>query len=56
VAERFVADLRAGVAHVKANPGERVRLAPVYGLAASLPLRGVIGDLLKRYLDLLYKL
>jgi glutamate/tyrosine decarboxylase-like PLP-dependent enzyme len=56
VADRFLADLRESVAHVKLHPDERGRLAPVYGLAATLPLRGVIGDLLKRYLDLLYKL
>lgn len=29
--------------------------APVYGMAASLPVRGVLDDLLKRYLGLLYK-
>jgi glutamate/tyrosine decarboxylase-like PLP-dependent enzyme len=56
VAERFLSDLSEAVAHVKAHPEERGRLAPVYGLAASLPLRGIIGDLLKRYLDMLYKL
>lgn len=55
VAERFVADLRDAVAHVKANPKARGGMAPVYGLAASLPLRGVVGDLLRRYIDLLYK-
>jgi glutamate/tyrosine decarboxylase-like PLP-dependent enzyme len=55
VAERFLTDLRSAVEHVKANPDERGGMAPVYGLAASLPLRGVIGDMLRRYLDLLYK-
>jgi hypothetical protein len=30
-------------------------MAPVYGMAASLPFRGVIGDLLRRYLDVVYK-
>ncbi|HWQ12608.1 MAG TPA: aminotransferase class V-fold PLP-dependent enzyme [Roseiflexaceae bacterium] len=55
VPERFLADLRAAVAHVRANPQERTGMAPVYGLAASLPLRGVVRDLLRRYIDLLYK-
>jgi glutamate/tyrosine decarboxylase-like PLP-dependent enzyme len=55
VPERFVADVREAVAHVRQHPDEPGRLAPVYGLAATLPLRGVIGDLLKRYLDVLYK-
>ena len=30
-------------------------MAPIYGMAATLPLRGVVGEMLKRYLDLLYK-
>ena len=55
VAERFVADLRAAVAEVRAHPEEKGEMAPVYGLAASLPLRGVVGDILERYVDTLYK-
>lgn len=55
VAERFIADLQAGVAHVQANPQEGGGMAPVYGMAGSMPLRGVVSDLLKRYIDLLYK-
>lgn len=55
VAERLLADLREGVAHVKAHPGEEGGMAPVYGMAGTLPFRGVIADMLKRYMDLLYK-
>ena len=55
VAERFVADLRAAVEEVRAQPHEKGAMAPVYGLAASLPLRGVVGDILERYVDTLYK-
>jgi len=55
VAERFVADLRAAVEEVRAQPDEKGEMAPVYGLAASLPLRGVVGDILERYVDTLYK-
>ena len=55
VAERFVADLQEAVAHVKSAPGEKGSLAPVYGTAATMPFRGVIRDLLERYLDLLYE-
>lgn len=55
VAERFVADLRAAVEEVRAHPKEKGEMAPVYGLAASLPLRGVVGDILERYVDTLYK-
>ena len=55
VKERLIADLREAVAFVQANPQAESGLAPVYGMAASLPARGVVGDMLKRYLDLLYK-
>ncbi len=55
VAERFINDLKESVAEVKTQPKAKGGMAPVYGLAASLPFRGVVGDLLKRYLDILYK-
>ena len=55
VAERFVADLRASVEQVKGSPPASGGMAPVYGMAGTLPLKGLIGDFLKRYLDLLYK-
>lgn len=55
VAVRFLADLEASVAEVRAAPNARGSLAPVYGLAGSLPLRGVVNDLLARYVDLLYR-
>jgi glutamate/tyrosine decarboxylase-like PLP-dependent enzyme len=54
VAERFVSDLRESVAYVKANPGNKEGLAPVYGLAATLPFRGMVSDILKKYLDVVY--
>jgi len=55
VAERFVEDLRESVAQVKADPQKRGGMAPVYGMAATLPMRGVVNDLLKQYLDVLFK-
>ena len=54
VAERFINDLKESVAHVKANPGSKEGLAPVYGLAATLPFRGMVSDILKKYLDVVY--
>ncbi len=33
----------------------RLRERPLYGLAASFPLRGLVADLLDRYMDILYK-
>jgi sphinganine-1-phosphate aldolase len=55
VAERFLADLGAAVAHVRENPEEKGTIAPVYGMAATVPFRGLLSDLLKKYMDLLYK-
>jgi glutamate/tyrosine decarboxylase-like PLP-dependent enzyme len=55
VAERFLADLREAVEHVKMHPEEKGSMAPVYGMAATLPMRGMVSDLLKKYLDVIFK-
>lgn len=55
VSERFVTDLREAVTYVKEHPEGSEGMAPVYGMAANMPLKGVVRDLLKGYLDLLYK-
>ncbi|WP_434383977.1 pyridoxal phosphate-dependent decarboxylase family protein [Melittangium boletus] len=55
VAERFLADLQEAVAHVRAHPSDRGTLAPVYGMAGTVPFRGVLSDLLKKYMDLIAK-
>jgi glutamate/tyrosine decarboxylase-like PLP-dependent enzyme len=55
VAERFLADLREAVEYVKAHPEEKGSMAPVYGMAATLPMRGMVSDLLKKYLDVIFK-
>ncbi|NJC99038.1 MAG: aspartate aminotransferase family protein [Anaerolineales bacterium] len=55
VAERFVEDLRESVEYVKAHPEEAGGMAPVYGMAATMPMRGLVGDMLKKYLDLIFK-
>ena len=55
VAERFLADLRASVEEVLARPAEREGIVPVYGLAATIPFRGMVRELLQRYIDLLYR-
>jgi len=54
VAETFLSDLRESVAYVKAHPDEKGEMAPIYGMANSLPFRGVVDEVLKRYLDALY--
>lgn len=55
VAERFLDDLQAAIETVKRSPELKGSLAPVYGMAATVPMRGLVSDMLKRYLDLLYK-
>jgi glutamate/tyrosine decarboxylase-like PLP-dependent enzyme len=55
VKERFVEDLQAAVADVKNAPEAEGGMAPVYGMAATLPLRGVVSNILKAYMDVLYK-
>lgn len=55
VADRFLNDLREAVATVQANPSFEGSMAPVYGMAANIPMRGMVSDILKRYMDLLYK-
>ncbi len=55
VAERFAEDLRAAVEHTKAQPATEGGMAPIYGLASTLPVKGVVTDLLERYLDVLYE-
>lgn len=56
LAERFLSDLRETAAAVKANPQEKGEMAPLYGIAATFPARGVVSDILKQYIDLLYEL
>jgi sphinganine-1-phosphate aldolase len=55
VAERFLADLRASVEAVKANPSASGSMAPIYGMTGTVKTRGTIDELLVRYGDLQYK-
>ena len=56
VADRFLDDLHAAVEHTKAHPDEEGGMAPVYGIASTVPVQGVVTDLLERYLDVLYEI
>ncbi|MBF0452463.1 MAG: aminotransferase class V-fold PLP-dependent enzyme [Candidatus Magnetomorum sp.] len=55
VAQTFIDDLTDAIEHVRSNPKETNGMAPVYGLAATLPVRSIVGDMLKKYMDVLYK-
>lgn len=54
VAQRFADDLRASVEAVRGTPPSKDGMAPVYGLASSLPFKGMVSDLLCAYVDALY--
>jgi sphinganine-1-phosphate aldolase len=54
VADRFLADLASSVEEVRANPGVSTEMAPIYGMAATLPAQ-VVHQLLAGYLDLLFE-
>lgn len=56
VAERFVADLQAAVAEVKANPNASGGMAPIYGMAAAIPDKTIVHDMLKQVMDVYYRL
>lgn len=53
----FVNDLKISVEYVKAHPEtEKEGMAPLYGMAASIPVNSGIGEkILSGYLDLLYR-
>jgi glutamate/tyrosine decarboxylase-like PLP-dependent enzyme len=55
VAERFIQDLGDSVAYVKENPDVEEGMAPVYGMAATVPMRDLVSDFLVQYLDHLYQ-
>jgi glutamate/tyrosine decarboxylase-like PLP-dependent enzyme len=57
VADRFVADLTDAVEHVRKNPEPEQEggMAPMYGMAGTLPVRTLVSELLQRYIDMLYR-
>ena len=55
VAERFLSDLAEVVDEVRRHPDDKGKMAPIYGLAGTLPVRSAVGDLMRAYLDVLYE-
>lgn len=55
VAERFVADLRESVEYVRSTPNIEGGMAPIYGLAAAIPDRSFVHDMLKQVMDIYYR-
>ncbi|NIM93361.1 MAG: aminotransferase class V-fold PLP-dependent enzyme [Anaerolineales bacterium] len=55
VKEKLIEDLRMAVEYVKENPAASEGIGPVYGMAASPEMRGMVTEVLKWYLDTQYK-
>ncbi len=55
IAQRFLDDLAAAVETVKETPQSEGGMAPVYGMAATMPDRGAVSELLARYMDMIFK-
>lgn len=56
VAERFAVDLAAAVIEVKRNPVVQGGMAPIYGLAATIPDRSIVHEMLRQVMDVYYRL
>ena len=55
VKERFIEDLKAAVEYVKQNPQAPEGLGPIYGMASTVEMRGMVKEVLGWVMDLLYK-
>ena len=55
VKERFIEDLKAAVEFVRGNPDAPAGLGPLYGMGASVEMRGMAKGMLNSLLDLLYE-
>lgn len=55
VVKKFINDLEQAVQRAKTEPDNKKGMAPVYGMAATIPARGIVSDILKKYLDTYYK-
>jgi glutamate/tyrosine decarboxylase-like PLP-dependent enzyme len=56
VAERFLDDLREAIAWVAANPSAEGGMAPIYGMANTVPERGLVSDAMLDHMDSWYRL
>jgi glutamate/tyrosine decarboxylase-like PLP-dependent enzyme len=56
VAERFVEDLRDSIAWVRENPSAQGGMAPIYGMANTLPERGPVAEAMLDHMDSWYRL
>jgi sphinganine-1-phosphate aldolase len=55
VRERLIEDLKESIDTVRRESEKGEKKIPIYGVAAGMPFRGLVVDLLKQYMDMLYK-
>jgi sphinganine-1-phosphate aldolase len=55
VKERLIEDLKESIEMVRRESEKGEKKIPIYGVAAGMPFRGLVADLLKQYMDMLYK-
>jgi glutamate/tyrosine decarboxylase-like PLP-dependent enzyme len=55
VAEHFLRELAEAVEVVRNTPASKQGMAPIYGMAGSFPARGAVAELLRRYVERLYR-
>ncbi|OGO12182.1 MAG: sphingosine-1-phosphate lyase [Chloroflexi bacterium RBG_13_66_10] len=55
VGDRLIEDLREAAAYVREHPEAPQGIGPVYGMAASAEMRGMVTDVLNWYMDTQYK-
>jgi sphinganine-1-phosphate aldolase len=55
VAERFLGDLTSAVEQVRSDPAASGMMAPVYGMASTVEGRATVEDILRTYVDVLFR-
>ncbi len=56
VPERFLADLRSAIDEVRADPNREGGMAPIYGMADTIPDRGLVADAMLDHMDNWFRL
>ena len=54
--QHFLADLRASIDEVRLNPSTEGGMAPIYGMANTIPERGLVADAMLDHMDGWYRL
>jgi len=56
VAQRFLTDLRAAIDDVRSDPTREGGMAPIYGMADTIPDRGLVADAMLDHMDNWFRL